>query len=235
MQIKDIQMALADQGFDPGPVDNVYGPLTRRAIMAFQASRGLAVDGIVGPHARAALFGGAPGAISAIATIPTELPWLAQAHRLLGVVEFPGQGVSNPVIDTWARVLTIRCSGDDVPWCGMFMAHCLATCLPEDPIPSNPLGARNWGKYGTGVAPQFGAIMVFWRGSKAGTKGHVGLYWAEDATHFHVLGGNQSNSVSVVRVARNRLLGARWPAARPLSGLRRLASAEGVVTGVAEA
>jgi len=43
----------------------------------------------------------------------------------------------------------------------------------------------------------------------------VGFYAGEDASAFHVLGGNQSDSVSIARVARTRLLGARWPATAP--------------------
>ena len=41
--------------------------------------------------------------------------------------------------------------------------------------------------------------------------GHVGFYVAEDATAYHVLGGNQSNKVCITRVAKDRLLAARRP------------------------
>jgi hypothetical protein len=43
--------------------------------------------------------------------------------------------------------------------------------------------------------------------------GHVGLYVGEDATHYHVLGGNQANLVSIMRLAKGRLAegGMRWP------------------------
>ena len=34
----------------------------------------------------------------------------------------------------------------------------------------------------------------------------------KDDTHFFVLGGNQSDAVTVARVAKSRLFGARWPA-----------------------
>ena len=53
--------------------------------------------------------------------------------------------------------------------------------------------------------------MVFWRGSPSGWKGHIGFYWAEDDDAYHILGGNQSNSVSVTRIAKERLITARWP------------------------
>jgi N-acetylmuramoyl-L-alanine amidase len=38
------------------PADGIYGPVTKRAVQAFQKARGLAVDGIVGPQTWGALF-----------------------------------------------------------------------------------------------------------------------------------------------------------------------------------
>ena len=43
----------------------------------------------------------------------------------------------------------------------------------------------------------------------------------QDDTHFFVLGGNQSDAVTFARIAKSRLLGARWPATFP-SRLQRL-------------
>ncbi|MGD8340729.1 MAG: lytic murein transglycosylase [Gammaproteobacteria bacterium] len=44
-QMRAIQAALTDVGFDPGPADGVPGPATRAAIRAFQASLDLVADG----------------------------------------------------------------------------------------------------------------------------------------------------------------------------------------------
>jgi resuscitation-promoting factor RpfB len=44
------------------PADGIYGPQTRRAVMAFQRAHGLIVDGIVGPQTLGALgLGGSTG------------------------------------------------------------------------------------------------------------------------------------------------------------------------------
>lgn len=44
-----LQRKLKEKGFDPGPVDGDFGPMTLQAVYSFQASNGLVVDGIVGP------------------------------------------------------------------------------------------------------------------------------------------------------------------------------------------
>jgi N-acetylmuramoyl-L-alanine amidase len=46
--VRAIQRALADAGFDPGPIDGIYGHNTAAAVAAFQATNGLVVDGQVG-------------------------------------------------------------------------------------------------------------------------------------------------------------------------------------------
>ena len=48
-----VQARLIELGFDPGKADGVYGPLTKAAVTAFQGSRGIEADGIVGPVMRA--------------------------------------------------------------------------------------------------------------------------------------------------------------------------------------
>jgi peptidoglycan hydrolase-like protein with peptidoglycan-binding domain len=47
--VVEIQTLLSDSGYEPGPIDGIFGSLTDRAVRAFQAARGLLIDGIVGP------------------------------------------------------------------------------------------------------------------------------------------------------------------------------------------
>jgi len=54
-QVKVLQRALAALGFSPGKPDGDYGPTTQSAVERFQASKGLAQDGVVGPKTLAAL------------------------------------------------------------------------------------------------------------------------------------------------------------------------------------
>ena len=47
--VRELQIALQETGNDPGPIDGVFGSQTEAAVKAFQAQRGITVDGIVGP------------------------------------------------------------------------------------------------------------------------------------------------------------------------------------------
>ncbi|HEY1012917.1 MAG TPA: peptidoglycan-binding domain-containing protein, partial [Herpetosiphonaceae bacterium] len=47
--VEDLQERLVALGYLAAPVDGVFGPLTERAVVAFQTRNRLASDGIVGP------------------------------------------------------------------------------------------------------------------------------------------------------------------------------------------
>jgi len=235
MNVMNIQKALQAAGFDPGPADGTRGRQTIAAIKAFQLANGLNPDGIVGKQTADKLFAGKPPLADGFALPPT-MPWVQTAYELIGTREVPGRG-SNEAITGWAKDLDLLSyDDDDIPWCGLFVAHCIGSQLPEERLPNNPLGARQWETFGITASAQLGAIMVFWRESKSSGKGHVGFYWAEDVEAYHILGGNQSDSVSVTRVAKSRLLQARWPrTVPPPAGIIRTADANGKVLSQNEA
>ena len=56
-RVKMIQAQLAALGLPVGPVDGKFGPMTDRAVRAFQEDENLTVDGIVGPATWRRLFG----------------------------------------------------------------------------------------------------------------------------------------------------------------------------------
>jgi len=229
MTVTELQKTLLALGFDPGPVDGAMGRRTIAAIIAFQQSRGLAADGVAGPKTRAALANprAAPASAQAVPASPLAslaMPWLLEAERSIGITEAAGIA-NNPLILGWGRTLRINYNNDEIPWCGLFVAHCIGSQLPAEPLPVNPLGARNWARFGVACAiPQPGAVMVFWRKSPGSGLGHVGFYIGEDASAFHILGGNQADRVSVARMPRGRFVTARWPANAPppAGGPRRL-------------
>jgi len=53
--VSDLQSTLKSLGYNPGPVDGIFGGLTLAAVEVFQSARGLTVDGKVGPATKGAL------------------------------------------------------------------------------------------------------------------------------------------------------------------------------------
>ncbi len=53
--VSALQFRLQQLGFDPGQIDGQFGVSTQAAVKAFQQSKGLLADGIVGPSTAAAL------------------------------------------------------------------------------------------------------------------------------------------------------------------------------------
>lgn len=58
--VRELQRALKEKGFDPQGTDGKFGANTRKAVIAFQKANGLEPDGIVGKDTLKALFGSAP-------------------------------------------------------------------------------------------------------------------------------------------------------------------------------
>ena len=203
-----VQTHLHTLGFDPGPIDGIRGRRTIAAVRRFQHSRGLVADGLVGPATLRALAGEAgAGASPGL----DRMPWYQEALRLVGTREIEGPA-SNRTILEMAEGLDLAYEDDDIPWCGLFAGHCVGMSLPEEVLPGAVLRARAWERFGVEAAPQLGAVMVFWRRTRDCGLGHVGFYFAEDEGGYHILGGNQSNMVNVVRLRKDRLVTARWPA-----------------------
>ena len=116
-----------------------------------------------------------------------------------------------------------------IPWCGVFVAHCLRSALPDVPLPPRHARARPWEDWGQPVEPQVGAVVVFWHYHRRLPFGHVAFYRAEDDAAFHVLGGNQKDRILVQRYPKVRLVACRWPAGvDPPGAIRRAAPGEAV-------
>ncbi len=156
--------------------------------------------------------------------LPAVYAWLAreagprvliEGLALFGTREVPGPG-DNPAILAWAREtgLDRDYRADSVPWCGLYIALVVRRAGFE-PVAA-PLWARNWAAFGTKAdKAALGDVLVF---ERAGGGGHVGLYVGEDASAYHVLGGNQGDAVSIVRIAKARCLAVRrcpWRLSQP--------------------
>lgn len=219
-----VQARLKALGFDPGPVDGVRGPRTDAAVVAFKRSIGLRPRPYVGPLTLAALE-------PATRAVEPSLPWMAEAAKMRGLHERRNVAQLRRWFDRSVAWIDPR----EIAWCGAFVATCHRSAAPGCSLPENPLGARNWRNWGQSTDPVFGATLVFWRIRPTHWAGHVGFYHGEDTTHFHVLGGNQANAVTVTRIAKTRLLASRWPVGHPIAGRRVVLTPSGIPVSTNEA
>jgi len=185
-----IQSGLDRLGHAPGTIDGRWGVRTARAMRQLIAANGRAAS--VAPQG--------------------PLPWITEAKTALGRNEARDRTWLMDCLKRDGRSL-----GDPSknPWCGDFVETCIRMGLPDEPLLGalgvNPYRARNWLLFGQDTKPFLGAVLIFERGSG----GHVGFALGQDDTHFFVLGGNQSDAVTIARIAKSRLLGARWRASYP--------------------
>jgi uncharacterized protein (TIGR02594 family) len=167
--------------------------------------------------------------------IPKKYQWLnnepgprmlVEALKTFGTKEMPGTG-DNPEILSWANETGLHrvYSADSVPWCGLWMAT-IAKRADKQPV-EDPLWARNWAKFGQEVTEaMLGDVLVFKRGSG----GHVALYVGQDKEAYHCLGGNQSDAVTITRIAKNRCIAIRrpeWKIAQPANVRKVVLQASG--------
>jgi peptidoglycan hydrolase-like protein with peptidoglycan-binding domain len=93
-----LQELLLALGYDPGPVDGIFGPQTGAAVMAFQQDLGLTVDGLVGPQTRETVAGQlAEG--SGVLGLGSSGEAVAEVQRLLADLGFapgPADGIFGP-------------------------------------------------------------------------------------------------------------------------------------------
>lgn len=103
---------------------------------------------------------------------------------------------------------------DETAWCAAAVCAWLEESGVKSPRSARALDFEKWGIQL--VRPSLGCILVFKRITALGDPkkviaGHVGLYVGEDANCYWVLGGNQSDSVTYARFAKNDLISARMP------------------------
>ncbi len=142
------------------------------------------------------------------------------AQRFIGQKEVPGKA-SNPLILAMLTLFAKWPTSDAVPWCSAFLTFCAWLLdLPH----STSLRARSWLLIGKSIeledaAPGFDVVILQrGSGSQPGPEvikapGHVGLFAGLEAKHVLLLGGNQSDTVSIARYPRSRVLGVRRLAA----------------------
>jgi uncharacterized protein (TIGR02594 family) len=160
-----------------------------------------------------------------------EPDWLVGARKLIGTREIVGPQNNGWIVSQWAKLGASWFNDDETPWCGLFVASCLQAvglAFPGKGAFARALAWKDWGK---ACSPQLGAVAVFQR--EGG--GHVGFLVGESATEVYVLGGNQGNMVSIMPLAKSRMVACRWPLERSMSAAVPLPAMSGGVVSVNEA
>jgi uncharacterized protein (TIGR02594 family) len=184
-----IQKRLKELGHDPGAIDGVWGPDTRRAVAV-----------ALGISLKAASKQPPSDAVQA--------PWFVLASAEIGTKETPGTS-HNPDIVDYFQAAVGTTHPDEVPWCAAFVGAQLAQAGYK---PSGSLMARSYLEWGTKIdKPRKGCVVVFKRG--AAPAGHVGFVTDWSSSSIKCLGGNQGKpgAVTVASYSRASVLGFRWP------------------------
>ena len=111
-----------------------------------------------------------------------------------------------------------RWANDETAWCALFCNYVLGECgfkgtQARSDSRKGSLSARsflNWGEEVTEPGAYLpGQIVVLWRGTRSGWKGHVGFFLRMEGGRVWMLGGNQDNSVSAQSFPVSRILSVR--------------------------
>lgn len=221
IKVKMVQEELLKRGYNLGPAgaDGELGRMTINAVAKFQEDAGLDIKfpGTIGPKTLKALnlttLLEMPTTPSGAQTSSLDPPWVLEGKRRIGLQEVRDNKKLSEYLKGDGRTL-----GDPakLPWCGDFQDTIIARTLPKEPLLSNPYWALNWTKFGQplpkGLVP-LGAIAPF----KRLGGGHIGTIVGHESRYYHVLGGNQSNGISIVKIVKERQEGGlRWPLTYPL-------------------
>ena len=169
---------------------------------------------------------------------PRQKTAYALAQEALGMQELAGPANNAEIIQMFADVGHSWVKEDAVAWCAAFVGSMLERAGLASTRKLNARSYLDWGKEVELENAQPGDIVIFSRGDPNGWQGHVAFFVRDMGVFIDVLGGNQSDQVSVARYPKSRLLGIRraWyvetkkeekatqrPAQRP-SGLAALLS-----------
>lgn len=130
---------------------------------------------------------------------------LQNAFIEMNVKEVKGKN-HNPRILHYHNFTSLKASTDEIPWCSSYLNFIV---IKSGGTGTNSAMARSWENWGKELKkPVPGCIGVFSRGSDK-RFGHVAIYLYETKKYIYVIGGNQSDMVSVTPIAKSRLVGYR--------------------------
>lgn len=142
-------------------------------------------------------------------------PWIVEAYKDLGIHEIKGPKVEPHILEAldWADGVKDGkylqgIHDDETPWCSSWACGKLEMGGVKSWRGAWAQAAAQWGQKLAG--PAVGCIVVFkWSPSA----GHVGFVVGKSADgRLMVLGGNQSDAVTISAFGTGQVLAYRWPA-----------------------
>lgn len=139
----------------------------------------------------------------------TEPPWLTLARTYTGLREIKGAKHEPRVVELFKLAGFSGIKDDETAWCAAFVGGVLAR---SDLPTSKSLTARSYERWGEHLfTPLLGCVGVKKRVGGAAWQGHVGFVVGASQTKIFLLGGNQSDMVSVAQFNRSEFTAFRWP------------------------
>jgi uncharacterized protein (TIGR02594 family) len=163
--------------------------------------------------------------------LPVRDPaWLKGAFRDEGLKELPGKKHAARILKMFRAVGHPEVKDDETAWC----AAAVGTWLSESGQPhTSALNARSYLQWGKPTDnPTRGDVVIFKRGNST-WQGHVALFLGQEGGRVWVIGGNQSNAVTVDSYPASSVLGYRTPVTVRNSRTVKAAAVAGVGTATA--
>jgi hypothetical protein len=212
--IVQLQTRLNERGCGPVKANGRFDAATERAVKRFQlrfpdaSGQPLTVDGVAGPITWEALFGIAPSAAPAVATLATVA--LGFAVEEIGQMEMPPGSNRGPRVDEYIRAVGLD-PGGAFAWCAAFVYWCFGQAAMKDglrnPVVKTAGVLDHWTKAGNRgirrvlgataksspeqVRPGFVFIMDF-----GGGAGHTGLVESVAGGRLITIEGNTNDGGS---------------------------------------
>ncbi len=202
----------------PGETFNILAPIPTGTIVVGRGLDGAwmkvdlegdgHVDGYMFASFLEAVSGGVPLALTAsdsrIQLRPIDV---ARAEMNQNVAEIRGPQ-NNPRIVMYHETTEGGAAPDETPWCSSFTNYCVEQAGLRGTNSKRALSWHElpWGRDVT-AEPAEGDVVVFRRTSPSSSGGHVGFFIGQDRDSIQVLGGNQSNRISIASFPKDGMSG----------------------------